>query len=156
MMVTSLEITGFRAFSGSQTLDLDADTLLVVGANGQGKTSMFDAIFWALAGEIPRLKSEESVVSVYSESGEARVALGLRDTDGKTFRVIRRFDGKTGHLVVEIEERRFHGPQAETELLQRLWAEGLASADPRQSLRAALERGVYLQQDLLTDFLSAD
>jgi DNA repair exonuclease SbcCD ATPase subunit len=156
MMVTSLEITGFRAFSGSQTLDLDADTVLVVGANGQGKTSMFDAIFWALAGEIPRLKSEESVVSVYSQSGEARVALGLRDTDGKTFRVIRRFDGNTGHLVVEIENRRFHGPQAETELLQRLWPEGLASADPRQSLRAALERGVYLQQDLLTDFLSTD
>jgi DNA repair exonuclease SbcCD ATPase subunit len=155
MRIASLELSGFRAFSSSVTLDLDADTVLVVGANGQGKTSLFDAILWASVGEIPRLGSTESVVSLFSSSGEARVALSLKDDQEGSFRVIRRSDGKAGQLTLDVGASSLRGPQAETALLQTLWPSGLASVDPKQSLCAALERGVYLQQDLLTAFLSA-
>src|SRR5487761_585021 len=156
MKVTSLEISGFRAFSGTETFDLDADTLIVVGANGQGKTSFFDAILWALAGEIPRLGSSESVVSLYSPSGEARVAVGLVDDANRRLRVIRRFDGKASQVGLEVNGANLRGRRAEAALLEELWPAGLAAVDPQASLRAALERGVYLQQDLLTAFLSAD
>ena len=156
MKVTSLEISGFRAFSGTETFDLDADTLIVVGANGQGKTSFFDAILWALAGEIPRLGSSESVVSLYSPSGEARVAVGLVDDENRRLRVTRRFDGKASQVGLEVNGANLRGRRAEAALLEELWPAGLAAVDPQASLRAALERGVYLQQDLLTAFLSAD
>ena len=43
--IKSVEMSGFRAFAGSERFDLDGDVVLVVGANGQGKTSLFDAIF---------------------------------------------------------------------------------------------------------------
>lgn len=156
MNVTSLDISGFRAFTASEQIDLDADTVLVVGANGQGKTSLFDAILWALSGEVARLGSSDSVVSLYSPSGEARVALGLEDDDGARFTVIRRFDGKTAPLMLEDGESTYRGPQAEHELLQRVWPDALSASEPLGALRSALERGVYLQQDLLTSFLSAD
>ena len=51
----SLEVNGFRAFANEMRFDLDADSIVVIGANGQGKTSFFDAILWALTGRIPRL-----------------------------------------------------------------------------------------------------
>lgn len=156
MNITSVDISGFRAFARSQQIDLDADTVLVVGANGQGKTSLFDAILWALAGDVPRIGSRESVVSLYSPSGEARVALGLTGDGGARITVIRRFDGETTHLVLEDGESTYRGPQAENELLQRLWPDALAASEPLEALRSAVERGVYLQQDLLTSFLSAD
>ena len=50
----------------------------------------------------------------------------------------------------------FRDGDAEYELLRCLWPEGLAASESRIALRSALERGVYLQQDVLTDFLTAD
>ena len=41
-------------------------------------------------------------------------------------------------------------------MLRRLWPDGLAAGEVTRALRSALERGVYLQQDVLTDFLTAD
>ncbi|MGH9896987.1 MAG: AAA family ATPase, partial [bacterium] len=69
----SLELSGFRGFPQRHTLDLDADAVVVVGANGHGKTSLFDGILWALSGRIPRLNNEDArLVSMYSETGQAR------------------------------------------------------------------------------------
>lgn len=55
MRIAELELSGFRGFSGTLKADLTADAVLVIAANGQGKTSLFDAILWALAGVVPRL-----------------------------------------------------------------------------------------------------
>ena len=41
-------------------------------------------------------------------------------------------------------------------MLRYLWPDGLAASESRTALRSALERGVYLQQDVLTHFLTAD
>ena len=156
MRVTSLEISGFRAFNGSQRFDLDGDIVLVVGVNGQGKTSLFDAIQWAITGEISRLERPESVVSLYSASGEARVELTITSTDGRTLVVTRQSDGQRDRLLVREGDDVFRGKNAEYELLRRLWPEGLVANEPRAALCSALERGVYLQQDILTAFLTAD
>ena len=55
MRLVSLKVAGFRGFAHPQTFGLDADAIVIVGANGQGKTSFFDAILWALCGRVPRL-----------------------------------------------------------------------------------------------------
>ena len=156
MWIKSVSITGFRAFSGGVQFDVDGDVVLVVGANGQGKTSLFDAIHWAITGDISRLNHPQSVVSLYSGSGEARVHVTLASDDGQIVEVTRHHDGEKDSLVLGAGDGIFRGEDAEYKLLQRLWPDGLAASDSRTALRSALERGVYLQQDVLTNFLTAD
>ena len=76
MRLLSIDISGFRGFPQQHTFDLDADTIVVVGANGHGKTSLFDGILWVLSGRIPRLPNDNArLVSMYSETGQARIEL---------------------------------------------------------------------------------
>ncbi len=78
MRILGLEVSGFRGFAAPQTFDLDADAIVVVGANGNGKTSLFDAILWGIAGQVPRLgTADQSLVSRFTETGEARVTVRL-------------------------------------------------------------------------------
>jgi DNA repair exonuclease SbcCD ATPase subunit len=80
MRLLSLELSGFRGFPLHQEFDLDADAVVVVGANGNGKTSLFDGILWALCGRVLRLANDDArLVSLYSETGQARAALRFRD-----------------------------------------------------------------------------
>ena len=156
MRIRSLKINGFRAFGGENHFDLDGDIVLVVGVNGQGKTSLFDAVLWALTGEISRLRNRGSIVSLYSDSGEALVSLTISPNQGQDIIVTRRSDGHEDRLLVQEGSDSYRGEEAEYELIRRLWPEGMTANDPRSALRVALERGVYLQQDALTDFLTAD
>jgi len=154
--IKSVGISGFRAFSGSHQIDLDGDIVLVIGVNGQGKTSLFDAIHWAITGEISRLGRPESVVSLYSSSGEARVNVTLVSDDNQVLEVIRHSDGEKVGLLVNSGGETFRGGDAQYELLRCLWPDGLAASESGPALQSALERGVYLQQDVLTGFLTAD
>ena len=95
MRIRRLQMSGFRAFSSPLALDLDADVVILTGENGQGKTSVFDAVHWALTGRLSRLEENgTAILSMYSQSGEAKVALELADTDGKKLGVIRSYDGQ--------------------------------------------------------------
>src|SRR6266699_2337583 len=103
MRLLSIELSGFRGFAQRQEFDLDADAIVVAGANGHGKTSLFDGILWALSGRIPRLHSDDSrLVSMYSETGQARVELRVKDhpTVGQ-FTVTRSFDGTNRRVALE-------------------------------------------------------
>jgi recombinational DNA repair ATPase RecF len=74
MKLVAIDVEGFRAFARRQQFDLDASGIVLFGTNGQGKTSLFDAILWGLSGSVPRLGEDANrIVSMYSESGEARV-----------------------------------------------------------------------------------
>ena len=157
MRVVSVELSGFRAFRNNERFDLNGDVVLVVGANGQGKTSLFDAIFWAVTGEISRLKNPDSIVSLYSASGEAAVELTVALDDGRILVVTRRSDGQKARLLVRDGISAFRGEDAEYELMRRLLPDGPnANESPLATLRSAFERGVYLQQDVLTGFLTGD
>lgn len=156
MRLVSLEVSGFRGFARREVIDLDADTVVVVGENGQGKTSIFDAILWAVAGQIPRLGSDKSVVSEFSESGEARVSLVGRTKQGTKCTMVRSSDGRVSRFSLQVDEGDLlRGPAATDELLKLLWPDALAATDPNQALFSAVERGVYLQQDLVRSFIDA-
>src|SRR5438552_3885297 len=108
MQIARIELSGFRAFAGKQTIDLDADAVIFVGPNGYGKTSLLDAIHWSLSGKIPRLGgNDEYLVSIYSPSGEAHVALELRDATGSHLTVARSFEGPKMHLRLAVDNGMF-------------------------------------------------
>jgi DNA repair exonuclease SbcCD ATPase subunit len=147
-----LRLAGFRAFPREVDFDLAADAIVVTGRNGQGKTSLFDAILWALSGQIQRLGKGESVVSLYSESGEARVALTVQTSDNKRLDIVRT---STGGLSVSDGGEPLRGREAENWLLRALWPEALSASKPWDALGSAFERSVYLQQDMVRDFIEA-
>ncbi len=157
MRLKTLIIAGFRGFPSTMEFDLDADAIVVVGANGSGKTSMFDAILWALAGSVDRLGIKQpDLVSKYSTTGEARVELTLERWDGAEVRVVRRFDGES-HLTVEaVGSGVVRDSVAEATLLDVLWPDAKVAPEPWSALSRSLTRAIYLQQDAVRDFVEAD
>jgi exonuclease SbcC len=156
MRLKGLAVEGFRGFADQQIFDLDADAIIVVGANGSGKTSLFDAILWALTGSIQRLSDrEEDVVSRYSPTGEARVELTI-DRDGHTMTVVRRFAGDDHLTINDSEFGGSSGDAADTLLIDLLWPEGRGALEPKAALSRSMTRAIYLQQDVVREFIDSD
>lgn len=155
MRLEALTVAGFRGFGGAYEFDLSADVLLVHGPNGAGKTSLFDAVLWAVTGVVDRLGSDSELVSRYSQFGEARVELTLRNADGARLRIARRHEQQTT-LTIEVDERRLAGAAAEARLLEMLWPDASTAAKPFQSLARSVTRAVYLQQDQVRSFIEAE
>ena len=153
MKLKKLVICDFRGFAGEHHFDLEGDAVILVAANGQGKTSFFDAVLWGLTGLLPRLGDDPRLLSLYSESGEARIELELSAGDDRPLRIVRR---EPGGLSVEHEGERAEGNSASTILYSLLWPAAEQAPDGAQALAGALTRSVYLQQDLVRDFIEGD
>ena len=156
MKIESIELTGFRGFAQTQYLDLNADAVICVGQNGRGKTSLFDGILWALTGKIPRLGNGDSVISKYSLSGEARAVLKLRSQDNDICSITRSFDGELQRLSVDFKGETTTDDFAAAKLFQIVWPEALLTTNSVDSLTTAITRSVYLQQDLVRQFVETD
>ena len=92
-----LDLAGFGVFREQTTVDFtDADFFALVGPTGSGKSTVLDAICFALYGRVPRWGDARSVAGALApSSSEARVRLTF-ETAGERFvatRVVRR-DGK--------------------------------------------------------------
>jgi exonuclease SbcC len=72
-----LELEGFTAFRSSAVVDFaGADLFALVGPTGAGKTSIIDALTFALYGSVPRLDDRRAVAPVVSQNlTEAHVRL---------------------------------------------------------------------------------
>ncbi len=159
MKLVELELSGFRGFPKAQVFNLDADAIVLVGTNGNGKTSLFDGVLWALCGRVPRLAGDgQGVVSLYAESGQARAVLTLRDWAGETLRITRSIagDGSESRISVQTPNSILSGPAAEGELIKSIWGEAVMAADPQAALASVLTHSVYLQQDTLRQFIDSD
>ena len=74
MRFKNITLSGFRAFAETTTVDLDADCIILVGTNGQGKTSLLDGLFWALTGKLGRIgKDNRSCRSILKPAARRRV-----------------------------------------------------------------------------------
>jgi DNA repair exonuclease SbcCD ATPase subunit len=157
MRLAELEIAGFRAFSRAEKFSLDADAVLIVAPNGQGKTSLFDAIFWGLAGTVPRLGgNDKGLLSLYSQTGEMHVRLAIKDAGGQLFHITRSSDGTQQRVTLERAGETFKDTAATARILEQLWPAALMATDPGASFSAAITRSVYLQQDLVRQFLESE
>jgi len=153
MKLLHLEVSGFRGFSSKQKFDLRSDAIVVVGANGLGKTSLLDAIQWGLCGKLGRLGSgDDKILSLYSNTGQARVALTLQNETSE-FLITRVFDGESQDVRVSTNGGEFKGSSAKAKIFEGLWPEAENAQDGEESLSLALTRSVYLQQDRLRNFL---
>ena len=94
MHVTHLGLVDFRSY-GAVELDLPAGVTTFVGANGQGKTNLVEAIGYAcslrshrVATDAPlvRLGAERAVVRVHADRGGREVVVELEITPGKANR----------------------------------------------------------------------
>jgi DNA repair exonuclease SbcCD ATPase subunit len=78
-----VSIEGFRAYGSRVEFDCDGEVIALVGSNGWGKTSFFDAITWCLFGQIPRLTGtrdfvgEELIRNRFVPEVEPYVSVGL-------------------------------------------------------------------------------
>jgi DNA repair protein SbcC/Rad50 len=85
-----LEVEGFTAFRGPTVVDFaDADLFALVGPTGAGKTSIIDALTFALYGSVPRLDDRRAVAPVISQNlTEARVRLDF-SAGGQEYTAVR-------------------------------------------------------------------
>lgn len=86
MRLQCIAIEAFRGFHGRRHFDLAADSILVYGPNGHGKTSLVEAILWCLTGNLPHLAGrdivgEEPERNRFAPNG-AVVELTLADASG--------------------------------------------------------------------------
>jgi exonuclease SbcC len=85
-----LEVEGFTAFRAPTVVDFaGADLFALVGPTGSGKTSVIDALTFALYGSVPRLDDRRAVAPVISQNvTEARVRLDFT-VDGDAYTAAR-------------------------------------------------------------------
>ncbi|HEV3473654.1 MAG TPA: SMC family ATPase, partial [Actinomycetota bacterium] len=77
MRPVTLEVTGFGTFRDNTVVAFeDSNYFVLVGPTGSGKSTVIDAICFALYGSVPRYENENLVAPVISQGGlEARVRL---------------------------------------------------------------------------------
>lgn len=73
MRLHQLEVTAFGPFAGTVEVDLDAASsgglFLIRGATGAGKTSLLDAVAFALYADVPGARSKKQLHSDHAERG---------------------------------------------------------------------------------------
>lgn len=147
-----IEVENFRGFAERCRVNLDADAIIVTGANGSGKTSLIDAISWGLTGTIERLESrrerkgDDVLSNRYRKGGVPRVTLSFARDDGTEFEVVREQTGNGSSLILEDERLAGEGND-------RL-AEALGLPD-HAALRHAVETWGVLHQDSVRAVLDA-
>jgi DNA repair protein SbcC/Rad50 len=103
MRPVRLELSGFGAFREPTTIDFEgADFFALVGPTGSGKSTVIDAICFALYGSVPRYDDRRLIAPIVTMGAlEAKVSL-LFDVGGERYiaaRVVRRT--KTGATTPE-------------------------------------------------------
>lgn len=90
MRPTRLEMTGFGSFKETTEVDFEgAEFFALVGPTGSGKSTIIDALCFALYGSVPRLENRALVAPVVSQGKlEAKVRLDFT-ADGSTYTAIR-------------------------------------------------------------------
>ncbi len=85
-----LEIRGFTAFSTPQKVDFEAlELFAIAGPTGSGKSSILDAMIWALYGKVPRLGARRGVRELISLSCTRASVVFDFGLAGQTWRVVR-------------------------------------------------------------------
>ena len=158
MRPVELVMQGFGPFRDRVTVDFaDADLIAIVGATGHGKSSIIDAICFALYGRVPRHGDKDiaPVITLGAAEGQVTLTFTLGDRRYLATRLVRRKPDGTGaaHRAIRLEEVHDDGT---TEIL----AGAVREFDPR--LRALLgldfdqfTKCVVLPQGRFAAFLQA-
>jgi len=97
-MITSIELGDFLAHSNTK-LNFENGVTVFVGENGAGKSSIIDAITFALFGQHTR-KSNKGLIKRGVNQGFAKIGFSI---NGKKFEAVRKIDSK-GTLSAKFSE----------------------------------------------------
>ena len=99
-----LDINGFASYRTTATVDFrDADFFVLVGPTGSGKSTIIDAMVFALYGTVPRWDDRSAVAPALAPTANRAVVQLIFDVGGKRYaavRDIRRGGGKTQSVTV--------------------------------------------------------
>ena len=101
-----LELSGFTAFREPVTVDFrGADLFALTGPTGSGKSSLIDAIVFALYGSVPRIGQRDvaPIVSLGKLEARVRFEFSLEGVDYSVARVVRRTKGGASTAEARLE-----------------------------------------------------
>ena len=98
-----LELRGFTAFREQTVVEFEGRSLFAItGSTGAGKSSLLDAMTWALYGQVPRVgSSTRQLISHGASSMQVRFDFATRD---QTYRVVRKAPAVTGTRLEQQQE----------------------------------------------------
>ena len=104
MRPVRLEVKGFTAYRESQVLDFeDLDLFAITGPTGSGKSSLLDAVTYALYGRAPRIGNRAGLLIA---QGQPRLAVMLDFVvDDRRYRVTRSTGQKAASATVRLERQ---------------------------------------------------
>jgi DNA repair exonuclease SbcCD ATPase subunit len=103
--LASVSIEGFKAFTTRKTIELSGKHLFVFGENGRGKSSIVEAVRWALFGLADRPETE--IRNQFYPEGDCRVELKLLGPGG-TWSLTRRLragSGKSDQFITDPNQK---------------------------------------------------
>lgn len=156
MRIIGITIAGFGGVSGEVDLDLEADVVIVVGANGYGKTTVCNAISWVISGQTSGTQGPRNL---YSKSGTTAVELRT-DFNGDDVVITRSLENPDetdakklrASLRVRVNDETLRGAVAEVWLRQNL--AGTDTNEDFTTLAQSFVDSIYLKQESLREFLT--
>lgn len=140
MLIESLKTINFRCFDES-VFDFTSNTLLIVGKNGSGKTSLLEALYVACYGKSFRTHQINELVSL--GKGHFFVSLAISDRDNQRHEVAMGVDSQSKVVRLDGKQIRSH-----RELLNYLRVVAVCEDDLALLQGAPEERRSFLNQSL--------
>ena len=93
MILNNLELINFKKYT-QKSFSFEEGLVGIIGKNGSGKSTIFEAILFALYGEL-KTKGSKDLIRNSSVSEKEAVSVSLEfEFDGFTYKVVREFRGK--------------------------------------------------------------
>jgi DNA repair protein SbcC/Rad50 len=132
-----LELSGFTCFRDFTVIDFsNLELFAIVGQTGAGKSSILDAITFALFEQTPRLGSKPAKELIAQGSTGMSLSLEFEASDGRKYRVARIFSSKSSEVRFE-------------RLEDGKWATAVEQTKKKE-VAEAIERTVGLDFDAFT------
>ncbi len=154
MRPVTLRLDGFRSYASEIEIDWsDRNLVGVVGPIGSGKSTILDAICFALYGKTPTEKSNQrSLIHQRADVGKVELVFDVDGVRWKAVRAMRR-KGQSAHALYRIDPDDPDGDPLETVL-----GSGDVDAQIKEVLGVDFDgfnRSVMLAQGRFSDFLNA-